>query len=116
MKYPAIAAAAVLAASSASAIDIGNTGISLGGEIVAEYNITDEQQAIEFTPSLGYTIMAVNLTADTTIDLKNMDDYKLGIDWDAEVSMGSGWAVYGEVQTNDDWESDDWTIGTKWKF
>lgn len=71
MKLAAFTAAALVAASSASAMEIGNTGISLGAEAVAEYTVDAGNMTVVLTPELAYTAWGVSLAASTDLSVYN---------------------------------------------
>jgi opacity protein-like surface antigen len=112
MKY-VIAAAAVLAATSASAADLG-MGLTAGGEAVAEYNVDAENMLVTLEPTIGYTIAPVNvdLTASSLINIYN-DEFVLGdamptLDFEArkalvgniEIYAGTGYDLELEERTD----------------
>ena len=57
MKFAAFTAAALLAATNAQAFELGTTGISLGLETTAEYNIDAENMTLVTTPELAYNAL-----------------------------------------------------------
>ncbi len=67
MKLAALTAAALLTAGSVSAMEIGNTGVSLGATTVAEYAVNAGRTSIVLTPALAYSNWGVDLAASTDI-------------------------------------------------
>jgi len=121
MKY-VIAAAAVLAATSASAADLP-MGFTTGGEAVAEYNVDAENMLVTLEPTIGYTIdpVDVDLTASSLINIYN-DEFVLGdtlptIDFEARKKLWNGLDIYGGVSYDLDVEArGDMTVGVSFNF
>jgi hypothetical protein len=67
MKLAALTAAALLTAGSVSAMEIGNTGVSLGATTVAEYAVNAGRTSIVLTPALAYSNWGVDLAASADI-------------------------------------------------
>ena len=126
MKIAAIAAAALITATAASAADIGNTGISLGAELDSRYNVDAEALTITLTPEVGYSIAGFGLSASTDLLLANNDgltankDKLPTLDFGAEYGLnmwGLGATAYAE--TGYDLEAEDMSdveVGVKFKF
>ena len=105
------------AASAASAFELGNTGVSLGGEVDLNYTTGVETYAMDLTSTASFSMWGVYLGAETTWDLLDLNDGDLftGIDFDAAYQYGPV-ELYGEVSTDDDFEFGDVTIGTRFAF
>jgi hypothetical protein len=106
------------AASAASAFELGNTGVSLGGEVDFNYTTGVETTAMDITSSASFAKWGVFFGAETTFDLLDVDevdDLFTGIDFDAAYAYGA-LEVYGEVSTDADFEFGDVTIGTRLSF
>ena len=114
-----VAAAGIFAATSASAIDLGATGVSIGATVDANYTTGVDTYAVDFTPSAGYNAFCIGLGVETTFDVFkfNEGDVFKGLDFDASYSLGAtGASVYGEVGTDADFEFGDVTVGAKFSF
>ena len=119
MKIAAIAAAATIVATSASAIELGNTGVSLGGEFDTKYDTGAEEFAMEFVPKAGINRWGVDFEASTTFDVLglNEDDVFKGVDFEAGYTIGgTGLRAYGEIGTDADFEFGDATLGVSFEF
>lgn len=69
MKLAAITTAALLTAGSVSAMEIGNTGVSLGATAVAEYAVNAASTTVVVTPAVAYSAWGVNLGASADISV-----------------------------------------------
>jgi len=119
MKIAAFAAAATLVATSASAIELGNTGVSLGGMFDTKYDTGVEEFAMEFVPKASFTNWGVDFAASTTFDILglNEDDVFKGVDFEAGYTIGgTGLRAYGEIGTDADFEFGDATFGVSFEF
>lgn len=104
MKFVVLTTAALMAASSASAMDLGNTGLTFGGEVVAEHTVDAGDTTVVFTPALGYTLGGVALTASTDLSIYN-NDFVIGdtlevlpvIDFTAEYALRENAVAYFET-------------------
>lgn len=67
MKLAAFTAAALLAASAASAAEIGNTGLLLNTNAVAEYTVNAGDMSVVVTPEIGYTNWGMIFAASTDV-------------------------------------------------
>jgi len=125
MKIAVIATAVALtAASSASAMDLGSTGISLGAELDTAYNVDQENMNITLTPELGYSRWGAAFTLGADIAL--YDDGFVAGDVLPTIDFGAsyGLELYGieseiYLKTSYDLEASDrgdLTIGTTFKF
>ena len=126
MKIAVIAVAATIAATSVSAADIGNTGISIGAELDNRYNVDAEALTITLTPEIGYNFAGFGLSASTDLLLADNDgltankDKLPTFDFGAEYGMnmwGLGATAYAE--TGYDLEAEDMSdveVGVKFKF
>jgi len=99
-----IAIAAVIAAgtaTSASAFELGATGLSLNTEVVGEYNVDAENMLMTVEPTLGYTFASIDFTAGALMPIYN-DEIVVGdelptLDFRAGKVIATGLEVYGEV-------------------
>lgn len=120
MKIAAIAAAATLVATSASAIELGNTGVGIGGKFDTKYDTGTEEFAMEFVPKASFTNWGVDFAASTTFDILELnsdDDIFKGVDLEAGYTIGgTGLRAYGEIGTDADFEFGDATVGVSFEF
>lgn len=120
MKVLSIAAAAIVAASAASAADFAVLGqtVSVGAEVDSNYNTGTEDFAIDFTPEAGFNAWGVDFTAETTIDVLkiNEGDVFQGVDFEAGYSLTNNLRAYGKVGTDSDFEFGDTTVGVTFSF
>jgi len=124
MKIAAIAAAtmvtlAACAGTEAEAVELGNTGVSLGGKFDTKYDTGAEEFAMEFVPKAGINRWGVDFEASTTFDVLglNEDDVFKGIDLEAGYTIGNtGLRAYGEIGTDADFEFGDATVGVSFEF
>ena len=126
MKIAAIAAAALITASAASAADIGNTGISIGAELDNRYNVDTEALTVTLSPEVGYSRWGFGFTASTDLLLADNDgltankDKLPTLDFGAEYGLnmwGLGATAYAE--TGYDLEAEDMSdveVGISFKF
>ncbi len=123
MKFAAIAAAALVTATSVSANEIGATGITWGVESEAAYTINDaagvavEDFGVKITPEIGYTMFGVGLTADMDIAVYNNEEFQLSNAFDnPKVNLGASYEVFGGIElfgeTTWDFDTDD-NVSTK---
>ena len=116
MKTVVLASALAVAATSVSAIDLGN-GLSMGAEVDANYVTGVDTWALEATPYAAISQYGVTLKAETTVDVLkiNEDDVFKGVDLTAEYVWNSI-TTYTEISSDADFEFGDVTIGAKIKF
>ena len=116
MKTVILASALAVAATSVSAIDLGN-GLSMGAEVDTSYVTGVDTWALEATPYAAISQYGITLKAETTIDVLkiNEDDVFKGVDLSAEYAW-NGFTTYTEVSSDKDFEFGDITIGAKIKF
>jgi hypothetical protein len=124
MKFAAIAVAAMITATSASAAELGATGISIGAELDTFYDFDTEGVGSVVTPEVGYTMMGVSLTASTDLALiegdkvvaKDMLDAPI-VSFGAEYTMGVA-NLYGEVDVDvtNDFDTSAAKVGVSFKF
>ena len=105
MKIAAIAAAALVTATSVSANEIGATGITRGVESEAAFTINDaagnavEDFGVKITPEIGYTMFGVALTADMDLPVYNNEEFQLSNAFDEpKVNFGATYEVFGGVE------------------
>ena len=122
MKFAAITAAALLvSATSIQAAELGATGISLGATTTAEYNVDAENMTLELTPTVGYGLYGMDLTASTDLMIYNDDfvfmDTNPTLDFKVAYGVWDGLEVYAE--TGYDLEKEDRTdivLGAAFSF
>jgi len=105
MKFAAIAAAALVTATSVSANEIGGTGITWGVETEAAFTINDaagnsvEDFGVKLTPEIGYTMFGIDLTADMDLPVYNNEEFKLDTAFDnTKINLGATYEVFGGVE------------------
>ena len=119
MKFVGIFAAAMVAATSATAMDLGN-GLSLGGEFETSYTTGVGDYNMLFTPEAGFEAMGFALTVETEIDMLELNndavDNFQGLDFEATYGVNDYLEAFGEVSTDKDLEFGDVTVGTRLNF
>ena len=116
MKKLLLSAALVATTTSVSAMDLGY-GLSLSAETDMSYTTGTETWELDFTPSMGLSMYGASLSAETTIDVLDINngDIFTGVDWKAEY-VWNGMTAYTEVSSDADFEFGDITVGAKIKF
>ena len=116
MKKLLLAFAVAVAATSASAIDLGY-GLSIGAETDMSYTTGTEVWELDVTPKLSMGAYGVSFSAETTVDVLDINngDIFTGVDWKAEYAW-KGMTTYTEVSSDADFEFGDITLGAKIKF
>ena len=116
MKTLVFASALAVAATSVSAMDLGN-GLSIGSEVDMSYVTGADIWALEATPYAAISQYGVTLKAETTVDVLkiNEDDVFKGVDLTAEY-VWNNMTTYTEVSSDADFEFGDITVGAKIKF
>ena len=106
MKIAALAAAATIAATSVSAMDLGSTGLSLNTAVDASWDLDADTNNLLVTlePELGYSIAGVSLTAGMDLNVYQNEEFVLGdqfdalaIDFGASYQIMEGLSAYGET-------------------
>lgn len=120
MKIAAITAAAMITATSVSAIELGASGVSVGGKFDTKYDTGTEEFAMEFVPKASINMWGTDFSASTTFDileLNTADEIFKGLDLEAGYTIGgTGLRAYGEIGTNSDFEFGDATLGVSFEF
>ena len=119
MKTLALATALVVAAGAVSAAEIGNTGISIGGTVDANYTTGLDMFAVDLTPRAQYSSWGVTFGAETTFDVMGLNDGDIfkGLALDAAYEIGdTGLTAYGEIGTDADFTFGDAKIGVLLAF
>jgi len=116
MKKLLLASAVAVAATSASAIDLGY-GLSVGAETDMSYTTGTETWELDLTPKVSMGAYGVSFSTETTIDVLDINngDIFTGLDWKAEYAW-KGMTTYTEVSSDADFEFGDITIGAKISF
>lgn len=115
MKIAAITAAATLVATSVSAMDLGG-GFSAGATAEAEYNLDTEAEKLTLTPYAGYAMWGIDWTVETELDMQNLSDEELDLDWAMKYTIMDGLKAYVEVSTDQDFEAENLTVGASFTF
>lgn len=121
MKTTAIVTAAMLAATSTSAMDFSVAGqtLSIGAETDLNYTTGVEEWVWELTPSAGITALGIGLSVATDIDMLTLDEGHIfqGLDFTADYEISNtNINLYTEVSTDADLEFGDVTVGAKFSF
>lgn len=121
MKTTAIVTAAMLAATSTSAMDFSVAGqtLSIGAETDLNYTTGVEEWVWELTPSAGVTALGIGLSVATDIDMLTLDEGDIfqGLDFTADYEISNtNINLYTEVSTDADLEFGDVTVGAKFNF
>lgn len=121
MKTTAIVTAAMLAATSTSAMDFSVAGqtLSIGAETDLNYTTGVEEWVWELTPSAGVTALGIGLSVATDIDMLTLDEGDIfqGLDFTADYEISNtNINLYTEVSTDADLEFGDVTVGAKFSF
>lgn len=123
MRLLATTAAALLLATSASAMDLG-MGLSLNTEVTAEYAVDAENMTLTSTPELGYTLSGFDFMASTELAIYN-DKFVVEdtfstlptIDFTVERVVMEGMTAYVETSYDlDAGERGEITLGTTFAF
>jgi hypothetical protein len=108
------------AAGAASAFELGNTGISLGGEVESSYNFGTENFGLLFTPEVAVNYSGLALAVTTEFDLLNLNRNLAGnfhgLDFEAIYGLNEFIQVYGEISTDKDFKFGDLVVGTRLTF
>lgn len=123
-KILAALAASLIWVGYANAADIGSTGISVGMEAVAEYNIDSEVSVLTIEPELGYDLMGwMDLTASTKMSVYDGTDWIWSDSFEPTLNMKASREVMADVsvyaKTGYSLETDDMTdivVGAKWNW
>ena len=101
---------------SVSAMDLGY-GLSVGAATELTYTTGTEVWTMDVTPSMGLGAYGASFTAETTIDVLDLNngDIFTGIDWKAEY-VWKGMTTYTKVSSDADFEFGDITMGAKISF
>ena len=121
MKTTAIVTAAMLAATSTSAMDFSVAGqtLSIGAETDLNYTTGVEEWVWELTPSAGVTALGIGLSVATDIDMLTLDEGDIfqGLDFTADYEIANtNINLYTEVSTDADLEFGDVTVGATFSF
>lgn len=116
MRTFVLATVAALAATSASAMDLGN-GLALNTEVVAEHKVDAETTTLVATPELAYTpIAGLEMTAGIELNIwDNTDKFTLDNEFDVkpEILLGATFVPAGmdytelELATSYNFETQD---------
>ena len=103
-------------ATSATAMDIGY-GLSIGAETELTYTTGKETWTLDVTPSMGLGAYGASFTAETTIDVLDLNNGDIfnGVDWKAEY-VWKGITTYTKVSSDEDFKFGDITVGAKLSF
>tara|TARA_B100001250_G_scaffold407782_2_gene429120 strand:+ start:1896 stop:2279 length:384 start_codon:yes stop_codon:yes gene_type:complete len=123
-KLLAVLSASLMWIGFANAAEIGSTGISIGVESVAEYNIDTELSTITIEPELGYDMMGwVDLTASSKMSLYNGNDWLWDEDFEPTLNVKASRDIISNVSVYaksgyswSDSEMTDIVIGASWSW
>tara|TARA_B100001173_G_scaffold107751_1_gene93304 strand:- start:303 stop:686 length:384 start_codon:yes stop_codon:yes gene_type:complete len=123
-KLLAVLSASLMWIGFANAAEIGSTGISIGVESVAEYNIDTELSTITIEPELGYDMMGwVDLTASSKMSLYNGNDWLWDEDFEPTLNVKASRDIIANVSVYaksgyswSDSEMTDIVIGASWSW
>tara|TARA_A100001515_G_C4549108_1_gene202826 strand:+ start:171 stop:521 length:351 start_codon:yes stop_codon:yes gene_type:complete len=103
-------------ATSATAMDIGY-GLSIGADTELTYTTGKETWTLDVTPSMGLGAYGASFTAETTIDVLDLNNGDIfnGVDWKAEY-VWKGITTYTKVSSDEDFNFGDITVGAKLSF
>ena len=126
MKFLVVTTAAMLAATSAAqALEIGSTGISVGAELDAYYDVDKESTQMTLTPELGYSYGNILFSLETELDVISNDTLQFEEMFDDPVLTfeteyhlwGPNAKLYGETNWDiDERDLSDGQVGVKFKF
>jgi len=116
MKKLLLASAIAVAGTSVAAMDLGY-GLSVGAETELTYTTGKETWTLDVTPSVGLGAYGVSFTAETKVDVLDLNngDIFTGVDWEAEY-VWKGITTYTKVSSDKDFEFGDITMGAKLSF
>ena len=69
MRTIVLATAVAMAATSATAMDLGTTGLTLNTDVVAEHKFDAETTTMTVNPELGYAVGSANFTMGTLLSV-----------------------------------------------
>ena len=121
MKLAIATAVVMLAASSASAIELGIAGLTVGTTTTAEYNVDAENMTLTLEPEVGYAFAGLDFTAGTELTIYD-DEFVAGdtmptLDFKATRQVWDNLELYGEVGYDFELEErTDVTLGASFKF
>lgn len=115
MKFIALTTAALLTATTINAAELGG-GFSAGATLEAEYNFDTEAESITATPYVGYTAFGINWGVETELDMQHLSDEELDLEWSMRYPFLDNAEAYVTVETNDDFDQDNLTVGASFKF
>lgn len=109
----------------AEAAEIGSTGISIGAELDNRFNVDDGDMTVTLTPSLGYDLGGLALSADMDVILYDHsftwnNDELPTLDFGAEYGLGLwGLSSTAYIESGYDLEAEsmsDVEVGISFKF
>ena len=115
MKFITLTIAALLTATTINAAELGG-GFSAGATLEAEYNFDTEAESITATPYVGYNLWGINWGVETELDMQNLSDEELDLEWSMRYPFLDNAEAYLKVETNEDFDTDDLTVGASFKF
>ena len=115
MKLIALTTAALLTATTINAAELGG-GFSAGATLEAEYNFDTEAEAITATPYVGYSTFGINWGVETELDMLHLSEEELDLEWSMKYPFLTGAEAYVTVETDEDFETDNLTVGASFKF
>lgn len=117
MKFVLATTALLMAASAASAADLG-WGFTGGADADVNYTTGVGEFGLDLTPNVGYSAWGADIKVSTTLDLANINSIEFtGLDYSIEYPLaGMGATAYGEISSDADWDFGDATIGMRFSF
>ena len=113
MRTIVLATAVAMAATSATAMDLGTTGLTLNTDVVAEHKFDAETTTMTVNPELGYAIGSANFTMGTLLSVwDDTNSFTLDDEFDhmPKIDFGVTYPVSGntefEVLTSYDLEAE----------
>jgi len=115
MKTILLAVAGMLAATSIHAADLGG-GVSAGATAEAEWNFDTSDEKFTLTPYVGYTTLGINFGVETDLDLQDLANEELDLEWSMTTPIRDGLSGYLKMETDNDWNATDTRIGLSFSF
>ena len=101
MRTIVLATAVAMAATSATAMDLGMTGLTLNTDVVAEHKFDAETTTMTVNPELGYAVGSANFTMGTLLSVwDDTNSFTLDDEFDHAPTLDFGvvYPVMGNVE------------------
>jgi len=123
MKVITTAAAAALLSTAVSAADIGS-GLSVGAEVDANWQVDAEALTMTLTPEMAYSNWGNEFTVSTDLDIWSAEEFQLGNSFDGMVldfEVTRPWISNIELYAKTSWDIDaaergEISVGGKFSF